>query len=409
MERQSDMQESQSLNLEAREEPLSRADRRRSLIAVIACITVVGIGLGSSIPLLALLMERRQIPALLIGLNTAMPAIATFMLTPFIPRLLRRVPVIPFLLACVAVSALAMPCYYIFQNVWLWFPIRFVNGLAITGLFVVSEFWINSLADEKNRGKLMGLYGTILSCGFAAGPALLYLAGADGALPFLLIGSLLLAGGAPLLVFGRGLAPSIKEKPSHGFLTFLLVAPAATLAGLIYGATETNIFNMLPIYALRSGMGEQAAAFVLTIFAAGNIAFQFPIGLIADRIDRRAVLLVCAAGGFLGILAIPFTTFSMPLFALVLFVFGGVVVGLYTVGLTLLGQRFRGADLAAANAAFVMMYSTGALVGPPLSGFAMDLWNPHGLIVAMGSLCGIYLIVAGWRYAKASPEAQGAL
>ena len=74
--------------------PLTPTERRRSLIAVIACISVVGMGLGVSIPLLALLMERSGVPASLIGLNTAMPALATFVFTPFIPGLLRRVPAI---------------------------------------------------------------------------------------------------------------------------------------------------------------------------------------------------------------------------------------------------------------------------------------------------------------------------
>lgn len=398
-----------SLNLEAHEEPLTPAERLRSLVAVIACITVVGIGMGSSIPLLALLMDKHHLPAVLIGLNTAMPAVATFALTPFLPRILRHIPPLPFLLGCVILSATAMPCYYIFPNVWVWFPIRFVNGLALTGVFVVSEFWINSLADEKNRGKLMGIYGTILSCGFASGPIILYIVGADGALPFMLIGGLVLAAGAPLLIFGRGLAPSIREKPNHSFVTFLVVAPAATLAGFVYGATETNIFNMLPIYAVRSGMSDQTAAFVLTIFAAGNIFFQIPVGLVADRVDRRLILLACGFTGLVGSLAIPFVTWSLPLFAAVLFVFGGMVAGLYTVGLTLLGQRFRGADLAAANAAFVMMYSTGALVGPPLSGFAMDLWNPQGLIIVLSGLCAVYVLIAGFRYLTMGPDSRDAL
>jgi len=102
-----------SLNLEAHEEPLTPDERVRSLVAVIACITVVGIGMGSSIPLLALLMDQHHLPAVLIGLNTAMPAVATFALTPFLPRILRRVPPLPFLLGCVILSAAAMPCYYI--------------------------------------------------------------------------------------------------------------------------------------------------------------------------------------------------------------------------------------------------------------------------------------------------------
>jgi len=149
---------------------LSEKERIKSLAAVIACITAVGMGLGLSIPLLALQLEQRGTDTALIGLNTAMPALATLVFTPFIPTLLRRVQPDRFLLACMALSAACMPCYFLFPNIWAWFPIRFINGIALTGLFVVSEFWINQLADEKSRGKLIGLYGSILSGGFAIGP-----------------------------------------------------------------------------------------------------------------------------------------------------------------------------------------------------------------------------------------------
>ncbi len=47
---------------------------------------------------------------------------------------------------------------------------------------------------------------------------------------------------------------------------------------------------------------------------------------------------------------------------------GGVVAGLYTVGLAHLGSRLGGADLAAANAAFIFCYSLGMLVGPQTLG-----------------------------------------
>ena len=122
--------------------------------------------------------------------------------------------------------------------------------------------------------------------------------------------------------------------------------------------------------------------------------------------------MVCAAVGMVGALAIPAVSGSIWTFAPTLFVFGGVVVGLYTVGLTLLGERFRGADLASANSAFVLMYSVGALAGPPVSGYAMELWDPHGLVIAIGGISGLYLLVAGWRYftasrAPAAPKTAG--
>jgi MFS family permease len=382
---------------------LSEKERLKSLAAVIACITAVGMGLGLSIPLLALQLEQRGTDTALIGLNTAMPALATLVFTPFIPALLRRVQPDRFLLVCMALSAACMPCYFLFPNIWAWFPIRFINGIALTGLFVVSEFWINQLADEKSRGKLIGLYGAILSGGFAIGPLILALVGSEGALPFLIVSFLTVSASIPLFL-AWGLAPRVEEAPSRGLLTFLFVAPAATLAGLIYGATETNIFNLLPIYALRTGQTAETAALVLTVFGAGNILFQIPIGALADRMDRRLVLLICAGFGFAGTALLPLVSQSIYLFIPSLFVFGGVVVGMYTVGLTLLGERFRGADLASANATFVMLYSVGALAGPPLAGLSMDVWDPHGLAVFMAGLIGVYLILVGWRYSTPKPR-----
>ena len=103
-------------------------------------------------------------------------------------------------------------------------------------------------------------------------------------------------------------------------------------------------------------------------------------------------------GGFAGTALLPVVSQNIWIFLPSLFIFGGVVVGMYTVGLALLGERFKGADLAAANSAFVLMFSTGGLLGPPIAGAAMDIWDPHGLAIAMAAISGIYLLVVGWRW-----------
>jgi MFS family permease len=63
-----------------------------------------------------------------------------------------------------------------------------------------------------------------------------------------------------------------------------------------------------------------------------------------------------------------------------LFVWGGVAAGIYPVALSMAGDRFRGADLVTVNAAIIMAYGLGALVGPALGGAAMDASNPQGLL-----------------------------
>ncbi|WP_163066571.1 MFS transporter, partial [Acinetobacter baumannii] len=69
----------------------------------------------------------------------------------------------------------------------------------------------------------------------------------------------------------------------------------------------------------------------------------------------------------------------------------GIVSALYTVGLTHLGSRFRDADLAQANAAFVVMYSAGLIIGPPMAGLGMDLWPPNGLPATLAALFAAYV------------------
>lgn len=359
----------------------------------------MGIGLGATLPLLALRMEAMGASATLIGLNTAMVGLAHIIFTPLVPRVLRHVPMMPFLFGCLLVAAAGLFAYVLVPDIGWWFPIRFVTSAAMAGLFMVSEIWVNQLAEEQSRGRVIGLYATVFAGAFAVGPAALLLVGTQGVTPFAITAAITLAAALPLLA-ARGAVPEIRGKPTRPLAAYLAAAPAATFAALAYGAIETQVFNLLPVFSVRIGASEGVAAFVLSIFAAGNVALQVPIGMLADRFDRRAVLAGCAFVGVIGPLLLPAVAGTPLLLYPVLFVYGGVVVGLYTVGLALLGQRFTGPDLAAVNAAFVVMYSAGALAGPVIGGRAMDMAGPPGLAYALAGLAGAYLVLSLWRFAR---------
>ena len=135
----------------------------------------------------------------------------------------------------------------------------------------------------------------------------------------------------------------------------------------------------------------------------GNVLMQIPIGLISDRVrDRRSLLTLFAAVGLVGTLCLPLLGTDWWLMASLLFLWGGVVAGLYTVGLTHLGSRLGGADLAAANAAFVFCYSAGMLVGPQTIGSSMDLFGYNGFAWALALFFGLYLVLTGARMVWAS-------
>ena len=119
--------------------------------------------------------------------------------------------------------------------------------------------------------------------------------------------------------------------------------PTATAAVLVFGAVETGGFALFPVYGSRIGYSEADAALLLTMIGLGNVILQIPLGMVSDRVgDRRHLLLGCAVVGLLGTILMPFVAGNWHLMAALLFVWGGVVAALYTIGLAHLGTRLSG-------------------------------------------------------------------
>lgn len=370
-----------------------------SIAAAIGAISVVGLGLALSIPLLAFELNDRGISSTWIGINTAFGGVATIVTAPFMPDLVRRFGAGTMMLLAIICASLSLLAFKVTGPFILWFPLRFILGASLCVLFVVSEFWINAAAPNHKRGLVIGIYATFLSVGFAAGPATLSVVGTRGWPPYL-CGAIFFALAAIPVLIGASRAPAIEKESSSGVLSLLRVAPAATLAAFIFGAIETGLINFLPLYSLRRGLDEGNAALLLTVAELGNVALQVPLGLLSDRVDRRKLLLACGMVGVVGAFLIPHLAIDGWAMWAAVFFTTGIVAGLYTVGLALLGARFNGAALATANAAFVMLYSLGLIAGPATIGGGMQLFEPHGFAWSIGLFLLFYvLVVAGqiWR------------
>jgi len=164
----------------------------------------------------------------------------------------------------------------------------------------------------------------------------------------------------------------------------------AIVAGLI----EAALYSLLPLYGLRSGIGQEAAVWMLTVFVIGAIVFQIPIGILADRVDRQRLFLTCVAVTVLGCAILPLVIGWAPGRWVLMLILGGLIGSFYTLTLALLGQRFSIRDLTIANAAFILAFELGGAAGPLLSGAAMDFWDPHGLPLAVGLSLAAYLVFA---------------
>jgi MFS family permease len=370
------------------------SDTTTALIAAIALIASVGIGLSVTLPLLSVEMERMGVTGVANGLSTALSGVASIVVAPWVPKLASRIGVGRLIAVALVASGGALLGFKLTMDYWAWLPLRVVFAAGLVTLFILSEFWISSVAPEANRGLVMGIYATVLSLGFAVGPTLLALVGTSGWPPYLTGCGLFLLAALPLLL-ARGHWPHLDADARHPVVKYLLAAPLAIAAGLASGAVETSAISMLPAFGLRLGYEATAAALLVSAMALGNIATQVPLGWLSDRVDRRMMLLVLAAGVLLTSLVFGWVAQpgSMALF-LVVMVWGGLTGGFYTIGLAHLSSRFSAADMVGANAAFIIMFNIGQLVGPPLVGGGMDLSARFGFAAATSVFAVVVMAVA---------------
>jgi MFS family permease len=370
-----------------------------SIAAAVASISVVGIAIGLGMPLLSVVLEGRGHSASMIGLNTAVAGLASIAAAPLATPLAVRAGVVWTMLAMIAAGALALLGFYFATSFWMWFPLRVVLHAALTILFILSEFWISVSAPPQRRGFVLGIYATVLSLGFALGPWLFAQTGSFGFLPFGTAIALVLVAALPVLAAWKE-SPKLAAAQGRwsGFAQFIWLVPTATAAVVVYGAVETGGFALFPLYAGAIGYTQHDAALLLTMIGLGNVILQIPLGMVSDRVhDRRMLLFLCTLVGLAGTLLMPYAAGSWHLMAALLFVWGGVVAGLYTIGLAHLGSRLSGNDLASANAAFVLCYAVGMVLGPQAIGIGMDLLGEHGFGWTLALFFAAYLLLVACR------------
>jgi MFS family permease len=333
-----------------------------------------------------------------------MTPLAFLLVGPFMPALLTRLRSRMALALGLLLAALGVVLMAVLPGVPAWFVLRFFCGAATSIPWVVSETWLNIIATDGNRGRIIGIYGAVLAAGSALGPLIIVAVGSRGALPFLLFAAILVLAALPIVLAG-GLVPRLPLLRQGSLAAVYRAQPLALACGLGGGLMDYALFSFLPIYALGHGHGEGSALLMLSLFMGGNALLQIPIGWLADRTGWRRSLLAASLVTLLGALLLPFAIGGGGWLYALLIVWGGTTFAIYTLGLGLLGDRFPRGQMAGASVALIMSYDIGSILGPTLSGMAIDLVGPEGLVAVIAIAAAVLLVM--WMRIRPSAPALG--
>ena len=363
----------------------------KKIILIVAMISMAGITFGITMPLSTLTLKSWGISSTLIGLNSAMPALAAVLTTPFMPKFINywgQTNVIKFCLVLVATCCICLP---LFPDLFSWFILRFLLGAGGTGIWLLSEVWINGFAEDHNRGKIIGAYSALLSLGFIVGVLMFSVIGVESNTAFYLAAGFVLIAAIPIWTMSD--LPTNEMAEDISMWNHMVLSPglmgSSWMMGFLYAATA----YLLPIFALQFDLNYAQSSRTIAWLGSGELAMPLFVGWFADKVDKRKLMIFIALVTLATLSIMPFV-FAAPLMRLgILFVLGGAIMSFYSLGLTMLGQKFKGSLLASANASFIFFLCLGEIIGPPVIGTAMDLFGTFAFGWSMALFTLIYLVI----------------
>ena len=368
----------------------------KTYIVLFLCALIIGIKLGTLIPLLALILEARGYSNTEIGLNVVAQPLAVILFVRITPIIIHKIGLAKSIIIAQIFTIILYFTFPIFDSLTAWFVIRFIIGFAGALAWNAFDTWMLSMADDTNRGKIVTIYNTVFVIGFASGPMVLSLTGIEGWLPFIVISSLSFIAILPLIMLEIE-DPKLPDKKSLPVFAAIIAAPTIFGAAILCGLDDVMFVSFFPIFMIKNQFTQEIALQYVTITLVGGVMCQPLIGVLLDKFNKRLLLNI----------AVLITFFCPILFAIYLdnfyvmsascFIWGGAASGLFAISLTMLGERYSASQVAGATAILVMVFEVGSLIGPLIGGRVMDAVGPMGFIYTVTSFTFIFLVISIYR------------
>lgn len=318
--------------------------------------------------------------------------IAGSKIAPILIGRVGHVRVFAALASIVSISALLHP---LFINVTAWILMRLLTGFGFAGLFIVAESWLNDRINNETRGQLLSIYMLVTLGGFGSGPLLLNIASPTGFELFILISVLFSFSLVPILLTA-GPVPPFKSPKKIDLITLYKNAPLSVVGCLVVGISNGTIIGIGVVYAEQIGLTLTEISLFMSIAVLGGMAFQWPLGYLSDKFDRRLILTgitITAAGVALFSLMAGKVSFWILLF--LIGTFGGLSFSMYSIILAYANDRLRPDQMVGASGSLVMTAGFGAMLGPVTAGSAISFFGPSGFfgtLVIIHLALGIYAV-----------------
>ncbi|NIZ59665.1 hypothetical protein DL239_01610 [Sedimentitalea sp. CY04] len=318
------------------------------------------------------------------------------------PRLMGTVGHSRAFAAFTALGAIGLIGHTLTDNPLAWAAMRIASGLCVAGCYTVIEAWLNAKVTNETRGRAMGSYRIVDMGASLTAQLIIAVLPPAAYVSYNLLAILCCAALLPMTLT-RASQPETPSAPRLRPELAWRCSPLA-VAGVLVAALSSASFRMVgPLYGQEVGLEIDQIAFFLAAFVLGGALAQYPMGWLADKYDRRWVLIWLSVAAILssgvtigasgmGTLAVMFSAG----------LFGFTTFPIFSVSAAHAHDFAKSSQRVELSAALMFFFALGAIASPFVASALIENYGPTALfaMIALGHLA---LIIFGLSRMRARP------
>ena len=313
-----------------------------------------------------------------------------------VPELIRRVGHVRVFAALASFISAVLILYPLLVNPWIWAAGRVIIGFCFCGVYITAESWLNNAATNENRGQLLSSYMVVQMAGIVAAQLLLLVGDPGGFELFVLISVLVSISFAPILLSITP-TPAFEATKPMSIKELFSTSPLGCVGMFFLGGVFSAQFGMAPVFGTNAGLTLSEISIFVAAFYIGAMVFQFPIGWLSDRMDRRILIVATSAVGFIAAISAVMVEDIFIVFVVSAFFIGGMSNPLYSLLIAYTNDFLELEDMASASGGLLFLNGLGAISGPIITGYLMTKMGSQGFFIILATLLGLLTFYGFFR------------
>ena len=311
------------------------------------------------------------------------------------PKLIKNVGHIRVFAAFASLGSIAILLHWIVINPIAWLIFRMITGFSFAAIYIVCESWLNDRADNKSRGQLIGFYMIVLYFSTSAGGMLVNLRATTDAHLFILTSLLISLALVPILLTKKP-APDFSTPKFLSLKELYSKSPMAFVGSFSIGMVYSALFGLMGVFGAKIGLSIFQISILIFVNMFVGAIFQYPVGKISDKYDRRTILLslnLIAIASLIFIYLLGSLSFNLLL--VFIGIHSAVSLPYYAVVISHMNDFLEKDEIVSGSSTLTLVNALGMVMGPMLASGFMAYFGAYGYFLYM---IVIYCLVAPYNF-----------